>query len=214
MRPYAFVRGSDGHLWCNFWDGAQWLWADQNTNLVPGRPDIRVGPGVGAEVAFQRPYAFVKGSSDNQLWFDFWDGAKWNWANEGAPDGTADWGTIGTITVGDHPYIFVRNSAGNLWVNYYDGSRRHWEDLGRPPTATVVGGSRHCVVAIGQHRHAFVRGSDDHLWCCDWDGFTHTWTDHGYAGINHRVGAVFHVMALDQRIYVFVFSTTYLKIPG
>src|SRR3984893_8871559 len=30
QRPYAFVAGSDGNLWLNWWDGAQWHWSNQD----------------------------------------------------------------------------------------------------------------------------------------------------------------------------------------
>ena len=29
--PYVFVRGADGHLCVNWWDGSKWNWADQGT---------------------------------------------------------------------------------------------------------------------------------------------------------------------------------------
>jgi hypothetical protein len=29
QRIYAFVRGLDGHLHVNYWDGSAWQWADQ-----------------------------------------------------------------------------------------------------------------------------------------------------------------------------------------
>ena len=72
QRPYAFVVGSDGHLWVNWWDGSQWQWAHQ------GVPDGQlVSAGVGALTvmdtpgAAQRPYAFVIGS-DGHLWVNYW----------------------------------------------------------------------------------------------------------------------------------------------
>jgi hypothetical protein len=29
QRPYAFVQGSDGNLWVNWWNGSQWNWSNQ-----------------------------------------------------------------------------------------------------------------------------------------------------------------------------------------
>ena len=29
QRPYVFVRGSDGNLWVNWWNGSVWSWANQ-----------------------------------------------------------------------------------------------------------------------------------------------------------------------------------------
>jgi len=27
--PYAFVKGSDGNLWVNWFDGSTWIWSNQ-----------------------------------------------------------------------------------------------------------------------------------------------------------------------------------------
>jgi hypothetical protein len=43
QRPYAFVIGSDGQLWVNWWDGAAWHWADQGT---PSSASIAASVGV------------------------------------------------------------------------------------------------------------------------------------------------------------------------
>jgi hypothetical protein len=58
QRPYVFVRGSEGHLWLNWWDGASWHWSDRGvdagTSLVGwvGVIAVRHDPNAG-----KRPYA-------------------------------------------------------------------------------------------------------------------------------------------------------------
>ena len=65
-RPYAFVRGNDGHLWVNWFDGSAWHWSDQGT--PPGHD---VQPGAIGTVSYQdRPYAFVRDGED--LWVNWW----------------------------------------------------------------------------------------------------------------------------------------------
>jgi hypothetical protein len=72
QRPYAFVRGSDGHLWINWWDGGAWHWADQGTpqgaNVTGAVGVLTMKDNPNAE---QRPYAFVTGS-DGNVWVDWW----------------------------------------------------------------------------------------------------------------------------------------------
>jgi photosystem II stability/assembly factor-like uncharacterized protein len=75
-RIYSFVRGSDDHLYVNYWNGSQWQWAHQGqSNGV----DI-----AGSPVAFTQQYlwprnrpVFVKSAtsiSENQDWFDIYFG--------------------------------------------------------------------------------------------------------------------------------------------
>src|SRR5207245_8925218 len=72
QRPYAFVEGSDSHLWVRWWDGTSWHWADEGT--PPGKT-VKAGVGVltvkDTPSAAQRPYAFVEGS-DSHLWVSWW----------------------------------------------------------------------------------------------------------------------------------------------
>jgi hypothetical protein len=83
---FAFVRGSDGHLYQNFWDGSEWTWYDQGTPGV----DLAGDP---ALVAFKRDtpqpgtdwlFAFVRGSDDH-LYQNYWDGSQWQWYDQGRP---------------------------------------------------------------------------------------------------------------------------------
>src|SRR5437660_11999840 len=44
QRPYAFVEGSDSHLWVRWWDGTSWHWADEGTppgKTVKARSEVR-----------------------------------------------------------------------------------------------------------------------------------------------------------------------------
>jgi hypothetical protein len=98
QRPYAFVTGNDRQLWLNWWDGAAWHWANQGTP-----PAVQIAASVGVLTvmdspnAAQRPYAFVIGC-DGQLWVNWWDGAAWHWANQGAPPSVKIVASAGVLT--------------------------------------------------------------------------------------------------------------------
>src|SRR5262249_56837751 len=87
QRIYAFARGDNGRLYVNFWDGAQWRWADQgkpSSTTVAGTADVITYPvGTGHPID-----AFLRGSN-NRLYVNFWDPAppQWYWANQDTPVG-------------------------------------------------------------------------------------------------------------------------------
>jgi hypothetical protein len=127
QRPYAFVQGSDGNLWVNWWNGSAWNWA--NLGKPPGAATITGPVGVctvmDTPTSVQRPYAFVQ-ASDGNLWVDWWNGSAWNWANQGKPPGTVTIsGPVGVLTMmntptsAQRPYAFVQGSDGNLWVDWW-----------------------------------------------------------------------------------------------
>ena len=73
QRPYAFVQGSDGNLWVNWWNGSVWSWANQGN--PPGVATVSGPVGVltvkDTPTSAERPYAFVQGS-DGNLWVNWW----------------------------------------------------------------------------------------------------------------------------------------------
>jgi hypothetical protein len=221
-RPHTFVRASDGHLWVNWWDGAAWHWADQGT--PPGKT---IGPAIGALTvrdnpnAQTRPHVFVR-TTDGHLWVNWWDGAGWQWADQGTPPGkTIPAGDIGTLTVRNNPtaqtrpYAFVRASDGHLWVNWWDGAAWHWADQGTPPGKTVDSAAIGTLTVRdnpnAQTRpYAFVRTTDGHLWVNWWDGAAWHWADQGTpSGKTVQTGDIGTLTVQDNnnaptRPYVFV----------
>ena len=144
QRPYAFVKGSDGQLWLNWWDGAAWHWSNQGTP-----PSVKIAASVGVLTvmdspdAAQRPYAFVKGS-DGQLWLNWWDGAAWLWLNQATPPSVKIAASVGVLTVMDspnaaqRPYAFVKGSDGRGWLNWWDGAAWYWSNQGTPPSVKIA----------------------------------------------------------------------------
>jgi hypothetical protein len=219
QRPYAFVRGSDGHLWVNWWNGSQWNWSNQGK---PAGVNISGPEGVltvmDNPTAAQRPYAFVQGS-DGNLWVNWWNGSQWNWANQGKPAGVNISGPVGVLTVKDNPtaaqrpYAFVRGSDGNLWVNWWNGSQWNWANQGKPAGVNISGPEGVLTVMdaplAAQRPYAFVQGSDGNLWVNWWNGSQWNWSNQGKpAGVNisgpEGVLTVMDNPTAAQRPYAFV----------
>src|SRR5262249_33876756 len=91
QRPYAFIEGSDGYLWVNWWDGQAWNWS--NLGLPTRPPDqlprrVNIAGIVGIVTvkddpnAAQRPYVSIQGG-DGQLWVNWWDYTAWQWSATG-----------------------------------------------------------------------------------------------------------------------------------
>ena len=212
---YAFVRGSDGHLWMNWTDLGAWHWDDRGTPT----PGVTVAAGVGVVTASQRPHAFVLGS-DGHLWMNWTDLGASHWDDRGIPTpGVTIAAGVGVVTVAntpsvpERPHAFVVGSDGHLWRN---GSAGNWDDRGTPtPGVTVAAGVGVVTVmdtpTASQRPYAFVLGSDEHLWV-NWfdDTKDWQWTDLGTpfrnADVLRKVGAVTGMVTptAPQRPFAFV----------
>jgi len=125
-RPYVFVRGSDGNLWLNWWNGQSWQWSNQG-QPAHGKFTVAVGAISVKEHpdAAQYPYAFVA-DSDGHLWTNRWNGTVWSWDHLGKPGNQIVAGGVGVVTVADHPaapqrpYVFVIGSDRHLWLNEFE----------------------------------------------------------------------------------------------
>ena len=183
-RIYSFLRGSDGHLHVNYWDGFVWRWAHQGTpagTTMVGEPEVLTYRQGGV----QRIYVFVKGAN-NHLYVNYWDGARWNWAHQGVPQGVTAIAPMKAITYRDsarrqRQYIFA-NSGGTLYVNYWDGFQWRWANQGRPPGNIYI--TETAGVATFKDRstgmqeiYAFVRGSNGRIYLNHWDGARWNWRD-------------------------------------
>jgi hypothetical protein len=177
-RIYVFVQGSDGKLWVNWWDGAQWNWTNQGKP-----PSAAIGGPTGTIrlldplVNTERPYTFVRGS-DGNLWINWWSGSQWSWANQGKPAGGIA-GSVGARPVRDtstsvqRPHVFVRGTDGHLWLDAWNGAKWNWADQGSPSAAVTVSGPAGVLTVkdnpnAAERPHAFVQGSDGNLWVNWW----------------------------------------------
>jgi hypothetical protein len=86
QRIYAFVKGANGHLSVNYYDGFVWHWADQG---VPTGTTVADVPGVVTylQSGKQLIYAFIR-CTNGHLGVNCYDGSAWHWADQGVPPGT------------------------------------------------------------------------------------------------------------------------------
>lgn len=217
-RLFAFVRGTDGHLHRNYWDGARWLWADQGT---PPGTTIHSSP---AGITFRQhkiTQIHVYAMAENgHLCANFWDGVGWNWSDQGTPPGTTVASRPHVITYKEQDqvmvYTFVKGANGHLCVHYYDGGWS-WADQGTPPGATVAQLSPGVITFRKddvQRIYAFVIGSNGHLYMNYWNGNIWKWVDRGtppgtlVAEIQtQHAGSLTYRKGNLHKIWVFVMGT-------
>ncbi len=194
QRIYVFVPGENGRLYVNYWDGFRWRWADQ------GRPgSISVSHFPISAITYEdqnridKIYTFVVGR-DGNMYVNYWDGFRWNWANQGRPSGSYVY-SMNALSYRDNNniqriYTFVSGSSGRLSVNYWDGYRWRWADQGAPPsTSSYLTPS---VISFRdnngrQNIYAFVNGSNNKLYANKWDGSRWAWETLGSGSSRNRV---------------------------
>ena len=182
-RVYAFVRGTDGHLHVNYWDGTQWLWADQGT---PTGTTVHSSPSVITFRAHKITQIHVYAMAENgHLCANYWDGSNWNWTDQGKPTGTTVASRPHVITYKEQDqvmiYTFVKGANGHLYVHYYNGGWA-WADQGTPPGTTIAQLSPGVITYRKdnlQRIYAFVIGSNGHLYVNYWNGSIWQWADQG-----------------------------------
>jgi len=185
-RPHAFYRGSDGHLWSNWWRDT-WYWNDQGMPTAKG-----LGPTVSAIVvrdapsSLSQPYIFIHGN-DGRLWLNFYAyaGNSWNWKDQQAP--TTLHGELSAIAIRNTvngpeiPWVFVRGNDGHLWLDRVESGQAHWEDHQTPARVQLRRGPAAVAgkndFGIQTSVNAFVIGSDGHLWTNWSNGKDWTWSD-------------------------------------
>ncbi|MFH8900476.1 hypothetical protein ACH4HG_29385 [Streptomyces coeruleorubidus] len=220
-RPYAFVLTDDFRLWCSWWDGSTWHWAQHGAppSRTISRPlgvtTVRDTPS-----AFDRPYAYVI-TADSRLWCSWWDGSTWHWADHGTPPGQPVKKGAGVITVQDtpnaaqRPYVFIQGYDSKLYSNWWDGSNWHWSAQGTPSGRLILDSVGAITVRdapnAAQRPYAFVIGDDSKMYANWWDGSTWKWADHGTATgrVLERPGEVLTVqdnLNAAQRPYAFLIT--------
>jgi hypothetical protein len=226
-RAYVFVRGADGQLYVNYWDGVWWHWAKQG--VPSGTTTVSGSPGA---VTFKEPnlpqriYAFVR-ASDGHLHVNYWDGNSWEWADQGVPPGSTVSNLVDTrgdariprVTTYYHDfkqriYAFVTTADEYLAVNYWNGNQwqwKKWTDLISPPgypKMNPVLGEAFTFVYLNARwlqvywvNYASSQLGGDSMLCHHfWDGSQ--WDLSGNWVANHVPGAVW--MDDEKRAHIFL----------
>ncbi len=188
-RPYIFVKGNDGSLWCHYWVNGSWRWDSHGTPA-----GVTIAESYGAiTVDGGRPYVFVKGG-DGQLWCQCWINDTWSWNCHGTPPGVTLEASYGAMTVdGGRPYVFVKGSDGQLWCQCWINDTWFWNCHGIPAGVTLTR-SMGALAVGGDRPYVFVKGNDGNLWCQSWSGSKWSWDSYGApiaaAQMAESIGAV------------------------
>lgn len=137
-RIYVFMIGEDKNLYTCYRVGSgSWRWANQgkpNVNLrglpsVVTYKDNRIGK--------QRIYIFNLGDDEN-LYVNFWDGTRWQWANQGKARNARLISSVRAVSYKDEAnreqiFAFVEAgrgglATGELYANHWDGGKWEWVD--------------------------------------------------------------------------------------
>jgi hypothetical protein len=167
------------------------------------------------EGSTRRIYVFALGE-DGHLYVNWWDGARWRWADQGKPgiamtgQATAGVSAI-TYREGGKQRIYAFVPYGNLYVNYWDGNGWHWADQGRPSSQDVLV-TRPSAVTYRQDNqqriYCFV-STNSTLFVNYWDGKGWHWGNQGAPPVESSGGAgspeaITYSEGGVQRLYIFV----------
>jgi hypothetical protein len=175
--PHAFVRGSNDRLYDCFFDSrvGRWRWEDQG---LPPATQVASSPAALASIQCDNPpeyflHAFVIGGN-GRLCENFWDGARWAWADHGSVANTSliqdpalvtyrrpGWGEFLTDTR-DRLYAYCGGS-NNLLLRFAQGEA-NWRGCGALPVPPAVVGSEPTAISYGDSLYAYVVGSDSRLY--------------------------------------------------
>ena len=166
--PCCFVRGSDGNLWRNLWNGGNFEWDP----LGQPTADVAISASLGATTNLGRDndvaYCFCQGS-DGAVWYY----SSANGWNQQSLDGLAGISQgMGAITLGtDRPYLYVLDNVGSLWVMQFNNGSFAWQPLGTPPNAGVSITMPLGTLATADNRpYCYMLGSDGQVWQNFWSG--------------------------------------------
>ncbi len=159
----VFVRGTDGQLWHEWWNGSGWSgWQPLGGQLYPG-----TGPAV-ASWGPGRLDVFVEGT-DKQLWHLWYDSTGWHgWQPLG---GVLTSGPAATSWGPGRIDVVADGTDSSVWHQYWSSTGwSGWQSLGGRATSDPG------IASWGAGRlDVFVRGTDNQLW--------HTWyTSNTWAG--------------------------------
>jgi hypothetical protein len=200
VRINLFVRGADGHLWEQYWDGAKWTWVDTGKGVRGRVTAIARGDRLSTNGGDIRINLFAEGT-DGNLWERYWDGAKWTWVDTGKPAVGEPLAIVrGNLNSVDPaavrinlfvPVLLTTSSGGttphrhfdiHLWELYWNGFAWTWVDTGldiRNKPVAIVRGNVENVAAGDLRINLWVAGEDGQLWERYWDGSSWSWVDTG-----------------------------------
>jgi hypothetical protein len=143
---YAFVLGTNGHLYVKYWNdavGGGWTWSDQGApsgvTLTRGSYDnYAVAATTYRENGSQRHHVFVYGTNGH-LYDRTWNGSTWSWVDRGTPGSsvigelhTSSYMEPGATSLSPRIKTFVRGANNHIYANTFNGSTWSWTDQSAP----------------------------------------------------------------------------------
>jgi hypothetical protein len=131
---HAFMRGGNGRLYVNFWNGSVWQWADQGTpsgTIIHGHAHSSEPRATTCELGGVRHlHVFVLGD-DRRLHVNWWNGSGWQWVDLGRPAGMQVVWLYDAITYVDGVqrwFIFAGAAAQGSPAAQIHSLRYGWDD--------------------------------------------------------------------------------------
>jgi hypothetical protein len=169
----------------NDWDGTKWQGSSHPPSPVMTGPLQHPAVISYKDAGKLGAYAFV--NSWGAVTVYYWNGSKWQWANQGKPPGTEAWSDLSSITYPSSGkrwiHTFAVGKDKKLYVNFWDGTKWQWADYGKPPTAALKDSPTaitHRDAVTGKNQiYVFVMGEDGNLYANYGDSSNHKWANLG-----------------------------------
>ncbi len=149
------VRGTDGSIWHQWYDGAGW-----HSGESLGRPAPGIAPSAPSLVSWApgRLDLFVQGA-DNQLWHRWYEGGWSGWEPLSSPTAGISSGPGVASWAPNRLDVFARGPGDGLWHRWWAGRWSAWENLGGR-----LGSAPAAVSWESGRIDVAVRGTDGALW--------------------------------------------------
>src|SRR5260370_13975991 len=150
----VFVKGIDGCLWKDTWNGSSWSGFSSLGGTLARDP---------SPVAFGSELdVFIRSSVDAYVWKIAWNGSSWSGWN--ALGGTYAGITVG-LAFGSEMDVYVRGNDGALWKDTWNGSSwSGFNSLG----GVVVGDP--AAIQYNSEMDVYVWGTTGAIWKQTWNG--------------------------------------------
>jgi hypothetical protein len=195
----VFVRGGDGHLYLDLWNGTKWSWH----NLGTPAPGVLLSENSPAVINYQvkggalHENVFVTGTN-GELYADCRNGTKWKWTDCGSP--SAGVGAASAPAVTNYQVtggalkenVFMTGTDGALYLCQWNGSKWSWRDQGQPsvPIGSGPAVMNYQVTGGALQENVFVAGTDGMLYDDHWNGASWSWGTLGIPAVGVTISDI------------------------
>jgi hypothetical protein len=181
-RIYVFAKNSSNKLVLRYFNGFQWQWVDQGGPALLGLT-LSVITYIDPS-GNRRIYAFAVEDDQYHLVVNYWNGATWQWGDNGLPAGGKITTTDAITYIDDNGQrridVFCRGGVSTsfpLYVNSWNGSSWQWTNHGGSNIGSVSAVS-YVDTSGARQIWAFAK-REGGLFANVWNGFSWLWTHLG-----------------------------------